>query len=368
MGLRVRKSISLGKGVRLNVGKTGVGLSFGTRGLRYSINSSGRKTTTVGIPGTGVSYSTSSGSRSSRGYSSQAYNRRAQLQEQRRQQKLEEAEQNRLAVEEHENYLEVITGVHKECDEFVNWQKINSIQAPYSPPATGPKRLKAMREYENFTPGFLEKIFKAMGDKRRKKLEAAIVEAEEQDRKEYEEWQNLNILSGKVLEGELDAYLQVIEEMNPLEDLLEFGSDFEFGADRSTAVEVEFRVKADTVVPKQALSLTPTGRLSIKDMTKTRYYDLVQDYVCSCALRIARDITSLLPVEKVVVHAVDSFLNTSTGCNEDITILSAVFDRDTLKGLDFHLLDPSDALENFRHNMKFQKTSGFKAVERISKY
>ncbi len=65
MGLRYRKSINLGGGVRLNVGKKGVGLSAGTRGLRYSVNSSGRRTTSAGIPGTGLGYHRTRSSRSS---------------------------------------------------------------------------------------------------------------------------------------------------------------------------------------------------------------------------------------------------------------------------------------------------------------
>lgn len=56
MGLRFRKSINLGGGVKLNVSKKSVGISAGVKGARVSINSKGRKTTSVGIPGTGVSY------------------------------------------------------------------------------------------------------------------------------------------------------------------------------------------------------------------------------------------------------------------------------------------------------------------------
>lgn len=56
MGLRFRKSIKVAPGVRVNVGKKSVGVSVGTKGARASINSSGRKTTSVGIPGTGISY------------------------------------------------------------------------------------------------------------------------------------------------------------------------------------------------------------------------------------------------------------------------------------------------------------------------
>jgi tetratricopeptide (TPR) repeat protein len=58
MAVRMRKSINLGGGVRMNVGKKSVGLSAGTRGARYSVSSSGRRTRTIGVPGTGVSHVT----------------------------------------------------------------------------------------------------------------------------------------------------------------------------------------------------------------------------------------------------------------------------------------------------------------------
>lgn len=62
MGIRFRRSIKLGKGVRLNVSKSGLGLSVGGRGARYSVHTSGRRTRTIGIPGSGVSFvSTSTG-------------------------------------------------------------------------------------------------------------------------------------------------------------------------------------------------------------------------------------------------------------------------------------------------------------------
>ena len=56
MGLNFRKSISLGKLVKLNLNKKSAGLSFGVKGARYSINTSGQRRATVGIPGTGLSY------------------------------------------------------------------------------------------------------------------------------------------------------------------------------------------------------------------------------------------------------------------------------------------------------------------------
>ena len=56
MGFRFRKSVKIAPGVRLNIGKKSVGISAGVKGARVSVNSKGRVTKTVGLPGTGLSY------------------------------------------------------------------------------------------------------------------------------------------------------------------------------------------------------------------------------------------------------------------------------------------------------------------------
>lgn len=70
MGIRFRKSVKIAPGVKLNFNKKSVGVSVGTRGAHYTANSSGRRTATVGVPGTGISYSASSGGGSKRKSSS----------------------------------------------------------------------------------------------------------------------------------------------------------------------------------------------------------------------------------------------------------------------------------------------------------
>lgn len=61
MGLRFRKSIKIAPGVKVNLNKNSVSATVGTKGAHYTVNSKGKKTASVGIPGTGVSYTTSSG-------------------------------------------------------------------------------------------------------------------------------------------------------------------------------------------------------------------------------------------------------------------------------------------------------------------
>lgn len=55
MGFRYRKSINFGP-VRINLSKSGIGWSVGVKGARFTKKASGGYRTTVGVPGTGVSY------------------------------------------------------------------------------------------------------------------------------------------------------------------------------------------------------------------------------------------------------------------------------------------------------------------------
>jgi hypothetical protein len=54
-GLRFQRRIRLPFGIRLNLSKSGIGVSAGVPGLRIGVNSKGRKYSTIGAPGTGVS-------------------------------------------------------------------------------------------------------------------------------------------------------------------------------------------------------------------------------------------------------------------------------------------------------------------------
>lgn len=56
MGLRFRRSIKVLPGVRINLGKKGASLSVGGRGGTLNVGKHGVRST-VGLPGTGLSYS-----------------------------------------------------------------------------------------------------------------------------------------------------------------------------------------------------------------------------------------------------------------------------------------------------------------------
>jgi hypothetical protein len=56
MGFRLRKIIRILPGLRLNLSKSGVSASIGERGATVNLSDQGARST-VGIPGSGLSYS-----------------------------------------------------------------------------------------------------------------------------------------------------------------------------------------------------------------------------------------------------------------------------------------------------------------------
>ncbi len=365
MGFRMRKSIKIMPGVRLNVGKKSAGISFGSKGLRYSINSSGRRTATVSIPGTGISYSKSSSKKRSNYHKRQSSISQQKIKEAKEHQKQLDLEKAKQSVDEYLNTINHIKSIHKTCDEYIDWEAISTNEPPFNPGETGPKEKNAIAKLESYKPNILARTFKSLEVSKREKLKTAIAKAKENDIEDYNNWKALHETSLNILDGDIDTMLAVIEELRPLDDLLNLGSGFEIFIQDPDSAEIEFEVMSDQVIPKQVLSLTSTGKLSKKQMTKTQKFDLTQDYICSCILRVARDMFAILPLNRVVIHANDTSINTETGFEEKATIVSVKIEKEILNKLNFELLDPSDSMNNFICNMKFRKTLGFNPVDRI---
>ncbi len=340
MGLTFRKSISLCKGVKLNLGKKSASISVGRKGIHQSFSTTGKTTTSLSIPGTGVGYTKSfnlkKGFKNLFSKDKDKDKKEDKKEEKKGKTSAAKAEPKGLSEAEikenketYDSYIEQITlmrAIHKQADEPIDWEEVLSRPEPAS------SGLSSLRP---------------------------------ETKKEHEEWQELHDAAEKVLAGDIDTYLALIDELRPFDDILEYGSDFEVGTDDPSYLEVEFHVKSDEVVPDRELILDDKGQLKEKDLSKTAYYDMLQDYVCSCMLRVARDSFALLPIQRVVIHAVDKALNTATGREEENTIVSVSVGRSQLEGVDFDRLDPSDALSAFPIKMDFKKTKGFAPVERI---
>lgn len=318
MGLRFRKSVTLCKGVRLNFGKSGVSVTTGTRGFHNTYNfGTGKRTTSIGIPGTGISYVTTSGGRSNSKHS-QPQNPQRSTNAYEPYPTFDDVQQPYPAEE------------HIEAS-FVDEVPQNVfLQSEPSKPSSilSSNRLTSI----HFS-----------SDEKVDWTEMLIQDAPTETCDDVKFWEYCHSKAYDVLNGNIDTYLQIIQDVGPLEDLLEYGFGFECGTDNPNYMFVEFKTKQNEIMPSKS------------SMKITDYNDLLQDYVCSCAIRVARDIFALLPVSHVIVHAL----------SEGYTVLSVDFERRIFTKLKFQGSDASDLVEEFKCNMNFDCQKGFQPVAQL---
>lgn len=281
----------------------------------------------------------------------------------------------KLEVQEYENYIEVLKTVHKECGDTWNWVEIIKSEIP-APPQKGDKNEnKAKKTRENYKPSLKEKVLRQV-ERRIQSLEDGVELAQKQDEKEFKQaieeyesqlvlFKELQKLGQGITQGELSEYVEALNRFNQFDEIKELGSDIQPHMYNKDVIEISLNVNSEKVVPRDQKILLKTGKLSIKPLPVTRFFEIYQDYVCSVVLRVAREIFALLPVEMIIITAKSNLLNSVTGHIEKQPILSVAIPRKTLGSLNFDLVDPSDSLVNFVHTIKFKKSKGFEAIELI---
>jgi len=207
MALRFRKSIKILPGVKLNFGKTGMSVSVGVPGLRKTFHTSGRTTTSIGIPGTGLYYVKTENKKKiiSNRHDSQKtqtnYYDETQID-------VQDFEDNNISEISRIQYSmpitdATITDIHKIADEPIDWTEV-------------------------------------------------LVSANAPDNTYNQElWSYFHSVAKDILSGDIDTYLKVINDINPLNDLLAYGNEFEFGTDSSSKMEVEFSIKSENLGVKK---------------------------------------------------------------------------------------------------------------------
>jgi phage terminase small subunit len=286
---------------------------------------------------------------------------------------MQELEKAQFEVNEFENYIDVIRSIHKECGESWHWQEIKSSNPPEQPQARREAEMKVQKAFDKYSPSFFDKIFHKIGKKKSallKEIEKAkkadaieLKKAFEEYSINYQEWKTLTEIANKICAGNAEAFNEAIKEVNPFEEIEQIGSSIKFSVVNKNLIECNLNVRDEKVIPKEEKSLLKSGKLSVKQIPTSRFYDIYQDYVCGCVLRIARELFALLPVEMALINSHSRLLNTKTGNIEDMPILSVMIPRITLEGLNFDAIDPSDSMKNFVHRMNFKKGQGFNPVE-----
>ncbi|UKP00981.1 hypothetical protein [Nostoc sp. UHCC 0870] len=290
--------------------------------------------------------------------------------------KMQELELAKYEVQVYENRIDCLLSVHKECSEEWDWVLIRNSQPPIKPEKQNTHEIAAQLKLSQYKPTLCDKLFRRVKGKQtilandvdegRKtdilNYNTAISEYKE----DYENWQNLVELSKQIITGDIEAYMDVIDMEKPFDDICELGSMIEFDIIDSSTLGVTVYVNSETSIPSEIKSLTKTGRLSTKKMPKARFYEIYQDYICGCVLRIAREMFALLPIETILITSIGELFNSQTGHTQKQSILSVAIPKNIFVKLNFDSLDPSDSMSNFLHRMKFQKTKGFMPIEALS--
>ena len=293
MGGRFRKSVTLLPGVRVNFGMKSASLSLGGKGFRTTYSTTGRVTKSFGIPGTGLSYVTSTNRKKNSSASPRS-----------RTNTIRETPATSYAapttlpptpdytpvqeVDHRSAAMSLIEGIYENADAAIDWRKI------------------LIEDYDADIP----------------------------------HWDYLKARAERVLNGDLDTYFEIISDMNPVDDLLRFGSEFECGTEDPRMLSVHFKVNSSQVLR------------DIEHLPKTDYNELLQDYVCGCAIRVARDLFALLPFRRIIIDAENS--------GDDI--LSVEFTRDKMEGIDYSNVDASDFVCQFLYRMSFTLQGGFSKI------
>lgn len=160
--------------------------------------------------------------------------------------------------------------------------KAEALSQPDSPaPSAAPKPVAPMKpKYEPTFPSF-NQLWKT-ADETVDWTEALVKTKSPDPAVSDHLWSFFHEHASAVLEGNMDAYLEVLEAANPLGDMKPYARSFEIGAE-----------DADTLVASFACE---PAYLKVSPDEEKRYY-------AGVSLRIARDLMALLPVSKVTVYA-----------------------------------------------------------------
>lgn len=279
--------------------------------------------------------------------------------------KLSEIERARLEVDAFNNQLDVLLSVHKEQGEVWDWAGLAAALPPIKPKKHSYNEFQARREIPLLPP--IKKQFSdSILEQARAQDDLLFQKAMLDYSSEYDDWKKLGDLARRIIAGEHKAYTEALVEFSPFAEISELGSSINFTIHNEKLLECDLKVNGKHAIPLMVKTLTVAQKLSVKPMPKGRFHDLYQDYLCSCIIRVAREVFALLPVDFLLVTASVDTLNPRTESLDDQKVFSASIPRSNLQQLDFDAIDPSDAMDNFFHRGDFKASRKSEAFTSIT--
>ena len=277
MGLRFRKSVKLFDGLKINFGKTGASVTVGSGPYKKTYNTNGNVTTTVSLPGTGLFYrKTDRPGEQSSVHSTTARNTGdldpySQGVSSANHFSSESPSDTNTAFSRSSALFDDIKNLYQNSDATIEWTELFA-------GATADDLLMGSSIHQYCTQ-----------------------------------------IAPRILSGDIDAYLDAIEKLRPVDDLALFCGDFEFGTDKPTYIEVEFAAKSEQFLQN--------GHSD----------SIIEEFIASISIRVAKDLCALLPISKVLMHV---SLNSRT-------VASVLFIRNQLARTNFRNNSASSVFRSF---------------------
>jgi hypothetical protein len=263
-------------------------------------------------------------------------------------------------VEKFEARLKSLLSMHIQQGGKWDWVKLATLLPPPYPSRFNTNRLRALQTQLVWTAASINVP------------QDFITAAEREDETTFQttcqgyynwhgDFQDTRQVAYRVTRGEIDAYYEVLQRMGPFASIEKLGSTVDFIFHNNKIAECTIAVHGMNVIPTKEKTLTKRGKLSIKKMTRARFHELYQDYVCGCILRVAREMFALLPLEYVLVIAKADIGDPPA----EHPVMSVIFPSKIMDEVDFESIDPSNCVENYVHRGDFKasrQSEAFRAI------
>jgi hypothetical protein len=282
--------------------------------------------------------------------------------------KLSAIEQARLEVETFDNKLELLLSIHKDQRDVCDWNAI-AASLPRPRPLRNSYHEEKAKQLASVAPA-----------RQRESSQVLVEQARLQDEREYQtatreysehmaRFENRTSMARRIIAGELDAYNEALAELNPFAEMSNLGSAVYVTVHTVKLAECVLKVNGMQAIPKDVKTLTSGGKVSVKPMPKRRFHEVYQQYLCSCVLRVSREIFALFPLNALLVTAAADALDTRTGQTNEQPVLSVFMARSAVDCLNFDQLNPTDAVERFQHRGDFnamRKSETFQPIRPLT--
>lgn len=291
---------------------------------------------------------------------------RAARQVEAAQRKAQEQYYARMEVEEYESTVAALTSVHRECSPRIHWPALVQHQPTIDRSET--QRLEA--QLAAYRPTLWERLWSST--KRRDGLASDLLAAQARERDAWSqacaESEDIRRTASLVLAGDAEAYNHVVSSSGCLDELEEFGCQHRGGWLNPQTAWTVLKVGGPEIVPTESKSLTASGKLSTRKVPAAAQMETYQDFVCGVALRVARELSAVLPLQGVYCDVRAPLLDTRTGIVQDVVVLSVLCPADRLSQgrVNFDRVDASDLVTTFQHAMKLARGKGLQAVDSVA--